>query len=143
MPDGSVGAAGMAGGAVGQVQSVFGGSVMGAAKSMIGGGGFEFSPEELEGVIKEWEDLLEELQDDSQELGRIKIAATPPAEDVASVGFVNAVVDGLNEAHESNQSMVAYVEDYIAKLKAAKAGNEEVDAANAGAVGSFLDSEQA
>ena len=141
MPDGSVGAAGMAGGAVGQVQNVFGGSVMAVGAGLQGvGGGFEFSPEELAAVIQGWEDLLVEFKQDQDHIREMQEMVIPPAEDSSSVGFTDAVRAGLADLYESNDSMVKYAEEYLEKLRAAKESNEATEAGHSDAVASFLDS---
>ena len=141
MPDGSVGAAGMAGGAVGQVQSAFGGSALAVGAGVqAASGGFEFSPEELDAVIQQWEDLLDEFKGDRKDIHRMFESLTPPAEDAASVGFTDAVRAALEDLKESNLSMVQYADDYLVKLRAAKEGNEEVELAQSDAVASFLKS---
>ena len=112
--------------------------MMNVGMGVTGGGGFQFSPEELDAVIADWEALLEDVREDQTNILYARESALPPAEDVASVGFVRAVVDGLAAFQESNSSMVAYIEDYIGKLRRAKDGNEQTETGNADTAGSFL-----
>ncbi|OZM73297.1 hypothetical protein CFN78_10595 [Amycolatopsis antarctica] len=122
------------------MRQVYGGTALGAgvAAAAGGGGGYEFKPEEIDGVIARWESLRDEFLADQQAIDAMLGVMQPPAEDQASTGFTRSVSDGLSSLYDSNMSMLDYVNDYIAKLKDAKGATENADASNAESAGSFM-----
>ncbi|MFF4594841.1 hypothetical protein [Amycolatopsis sp. NPDC001319] len=83
-------------------------------------GGYQFSEDEVDGVIKKWGDLLVEMQQDLRRAERIASVKAPAAE-FASNDFVSK---GANPSGstllEQHQRMVDYVTNYITALNAAK-----------------------
>ncbi|GAA3534390.1 hypothetical protein GCM10022222_17410 [Amycolatopsis ultiminotia] len=94
------------------------------APIMVGGygkaGGYQFSEDEVDGVIKQWEDLRDELIKDKADADIIA-GVLPPADEVASHTFVE---QGANPSGKSlqdeHQNMVDYATNYITALRAAK-----------------------
>lgn len=94
------------------------------APIMVGGygtaGGYKFSEDEVDSVIKQWEDLLAHLNDDLADANNIK-NVKPPAAEFASEDFVNKGAnpsgDTLLKQHER---MRDYVSNFITALRAAK-----------------------
>ncbi|MBB4687294.1 hypothetical protein [Amycolatopsis jiangsuensis] len=91
---------------------------------MVGGygssGGYKFSEDEVDAVIKQWEDLLTDLTKDrvhAQNIADVK----PPADEVASHTFIN---QGANPSGKSlldeHNKMVKYTQNFITALTAAK-----------------------
>ncbi|SEP54146.1 hypothetical protein [Amycolatopsis saalfeldensis] len=98
------------------------------------GGGYKFSEGEVDGVIKQWEDMLHDCQDDLTK-ARLIANVTPPGDEPASHNFVET---GANPSGQSlldqNQAMVDYVNNFLTALRAAKnkitvAEQEAADAA--------------
>lgn len=84
------------------------------------GGGYVFNTDEVDGVIKQWEDLLVGLQDDRDHAHTIAYVQ-PPGDEVASHTFVN---NGSGPSGQSllaqHQAMVDYTVNFITALRAAK-----------------------
>ncbi|MET7990448.1 hypothetical protein ABZU76_06015 [Amycolatopsis sp. NPDC005232] len=83
-------------------------------------GGYQFSEEEVDSVITQWEDLLAHLSDDlgkAQAISDVKA----PADEFASHDFINK---GSNPSGQTlllqHQRMHDYVSNFITALKAAK-----------------------
>ena len=83
-------------------------------------GGYKFDADQVDGVIKQWEDLLHDLRQDkalADQVAEVK----PPGDEVASKRFVH---DGAGPSGRSlqdeNQKMIDYVNNYITALRAAK-----------------------
>jgi hypothetical protein len=119
-----------------QVQQVFGGAVGGvAAGATLGAAGnasWEFDPDEIGSVIGKWEALRDDCEGDRDAIRNMLDIAVPPSADDPSGKFVGFLRDGVQSLLESNVSMLAYIEDFIEKLTAAKAGIEAKDAENTG-----------
>lgn len=84
------------------------------------GGGYEFSEDEVDGVIKQWEDLRADLQDDLQHAIAVR-DVKPPADEVASHTFVSngAYPSGVSLVAQ-HQAIVDYATNFITALRAAK-----------------------
>ncbi|MFC5119880.1 hypothetical protein ACFPN7_38610 [Amycolatopsis halotolerans] len=83
-------------------------------------GGYKFTEDEVDSVIKQWQDLLGDLVKDRTHA--IVIAGVkPPADEVASHTFVN---QGSNPSGQSlldeHEKMVTYTQNFIDALTAAK-----------------------
>lgn len=151
MPDGmtgekGAGAAIAAGAATEAVQETWGGSrwESGIAAGIGGGGGgFRFpSEEELGAIIIKWEDELEEIVKDRDDIDYAIDALVPPGEDSVSKAYTGDVVNLIRTLVEQNDTMRDYAEGYIEKLKEAKrahAGQEDANEDSfSGDIGSVL-----
>ncbi len=83
-------------------------------------GGYKFTEDEVDSVIKQWQDLLTDLTKDRSYA--ITVAeVNPPADEVASHTFVN---QGANPSGKSlldeHEKMVKYTLNFIDALTAAK-----------------------
>jgi len=83
------------------------------------GGGFMFAPEEIDGVIARWEDLLERLVADRADIERLG-DVRPPGKEFASGDFAEAGRTSGMTLGDQNQRMIDYVEKYIQALMSAK-----------------------
>lgn len=121
--------------ATAQVQKVFGGAVggvaAGATQGPAGNASWEFDPDEIGSVISKWEALLDDVKGDQLAINDMVGTAFPPSRDDPSGKFVQDLRDGLLSLLESNQSILAYIEDFLGKLKAAKGGIEATEVDNA------------
>ncbi|MBB4686154.1 hypothetical protein [Amycolatopsis jiangsuensis] len=84
------------------------------------GGGYKFDADQIDGVIKQWEDMLTDLQDD---LGRaITIRdVKPPGDEIASHSFVkNGAYPSGASLVAQHKAMVDYTTNFITALRAAK-----------------------
>lgn len=127
------------GNAVGQVQQVYGGSMgaVGAAAlgSDLGSGGWEFTAEELESVIKKWKDLLDDVEKDRHKIRDIRRnLRSPPSDDDPTGAYYKKLIDGATAMEQSNDSMHSYIKDYISRLEDAKSELKESDDAAARSV---------
>ncbi|MGW7535185.1 hypothetical protein [Amycolatopsis sp. NPDC054798] len=94
------------------------------APIMVGGygsaGGYKFSEDEVDSVIKQWEDLRVNLNKDLSD-ARFIADVKRPADEFASNDFI---AKGANPSGqtllEQHQRMVDYVTNFITALKAAK-----------------------
>lgn len=84
------------------------------------GGGYVFNADEVDGVIKQWEDLLVDLQNDRDIAHKIAYVKAP-GDEVASHTFIN---NGAGPSGQSllaeHQAMVDYSVNFIRALRAAK-----------------------
>jgi hypothetical protein len=84
------------------------------------GGGYKFSEDEIDGVIKQWEDLLTNMGKDLRDAQNIAYV-TPPADEFASHDFINKGADPSGKTLlEQHQRMHDYVSNFIEALRAAK-----------------------
>ncbi|GAB3509183.1 hypothetical protein [Amycolatopsis cihanbeyliensis] len=88
-------------------------------------GGYKFTPEEVDGVIAKWRQLLEDLRSDEREAWRVA-HVQPPGREFASGDFVD---QGANPSGktllEQHQRMIEYVESYIEALEKASGKIQE------------------
>ncbi|EHR52550.1 hypothetical protein SacmaDRAFT_4364 [Saccharomonospora marina XMU15] len=128
--------------AVAAVQGVFGpaGAVVGAAGvgvAMAGAaagsvsGSWTFDREQIDSVIRKWEDVRDSCREDRQLINAAVSSVFTPSEDEPSGKYATEVVDGLLALQESNQSMLAYIEDFLERLVKARDGIEQADSASA------------
>lgn len=99
-----------------------GGAIGKATGSFIGsasGGGYVFTEEEVDGLIKEWEDLLLELQTDEQHAENIR-GVKGPGKEFASGDFQEAANKSGDLFLKQYDRMQKYVGEYIEALKKAK-----------------------
>ena len=83
-------------------------------------GGYSFDANQIDGVIKQWEDLLTDLRADQQIINDIA-HVTAPANEVASNKFVNEGAGPSGASLEAeNKKMIEYTTNYIMALRAAK-----------------------
>ncbi|GAA5157744.1 MULTISPECIES: hypothetical protein [Amycolatopsis] len=82
-------------------------------------GGYQFDPDEVQGVIQKWQKLYDELQDDIAK-ARTVANVRPPGQEFASSDFVQRGAgpsgDTLLQQHER---MRDYVQNYITALQKA------------------------
>jgi hypothetical protein len=97
-------------------------------------GGYKFSADEVDGVIKQWEDLLTDVRADLAQ-ARIIANVKAPGDEPASNAFIE---NGANPSGQSlldeHQQMVDYTSNFLTALRAAKnkisvAEQEAADAA--------------
>ncbi|WP_083666207.1 hypothetical protein [Saccharomonospora sp. CUA-673] len=110
------------GGAVGA-----GASFAAKAAASPAGGGYEFSPEEIDNAIQQWEELRSGLRDDIQ-LARQIANVQAPADEPASSMFTGSAGTSGEALVEQTQAMIDHCNEYIRALKRAKGVTEETDA---------------
>ncbi|OLT45506.1 hypothetical protein BJF85_18485 [Saccharomonospora sp. CUA-673] len=91
------------------------------------GGGYEFSPEEIDNAIQQWEELRSGLRDDIQ-LARQIANVQAPADEPASSMFTGSAGTSGEALVEQTQAMIDHCNEYIRALKRAKGVTEETDA---------------
>ncbi|WP_027933229.1 hypothetical protein [Amycolatopsis thermoflava] len=100
-------------------------------------GGYQFSPDEVRGVISKWKELRDDLQTDlanAQAVARV----APPGKEFASGDFVNKAAKASGETLLlQHQRMVDYVHNYIAALEKAAGIVEEQEADTHQSVGRY------
>ncbi|WP_233345928.1 hypothetical protein [Saccharomonospora iraqiensis] len=82
-------------------------------------GSFSFSPEELDAIIAEWEDLRSALLDDERRAGYMT-NIDPPGKEFASGDFTKRANPSGESFLEAIQGMIKYVDKYIEALKDAR-----------------------
>ena len=98
-------------------------------------GGYKFSADEVDAVIKQWEDLLKNARGDLEHAVTIRDVKAP-ADEFASNDFIGKGANPSGQSLvEQHQRMVDYTTNFITALKAAKnkitvAEQEAADAAN-------------
>ncbi|EHY89622.1 hypothetical protein ACWGRK_03040 [Saccharomonospora azurea] len=111
-----------------------GASVGGAAAKMIAvrapaiagapapsSGGYRFSREEIDGVIRQWEDLHRDLLDDYRQAeGMARVQ--PPGSEPASQDFTSSANPSGKAFAQATLKMIDYVEKYIEALRNARDG---------------------
>ncbi|QRP51313.1 hypothetical protein I6J71_44930 [Amycolatopsis sp. FDAARGOS 1241] len=84
------------------------------------GGGYKFSEDEIDGVIKQWQDLADNLNTDLDNARTIAYVK-PPADEFASSDFVKGGANPSGQTLlEQHQRMHDYVNNFVTALKAAK-----------------------
>ncbi|MFI5607684.1 hypothetical protein [Amycolatopsis sp. NPDC051903] len=84
------------------------------------GGGYKFSDDEVDGVIKQWEDLLTNMRSDLAD-ARAIAEVQKPADEFASSDFVKGGADPSGQTLlQQHQRMYDYVNNFITALRAAK-----------------------
>jgi hypothetical protein len=89
-------------------------------------GGYTFSPEEIDGIIRKWEDLLEELRADEWN-AQVLEQVQPPGEEFASGDFHRVAKPSNQMAVEQYRRMQEYVKAYIEALRKAKEATQTTD----------------
>ncbi|WP_232212825.1 hypothetical protein [Saccharomonospora saliphila] len=93
-------------------------TIAGAAKPS-GGGGFAFSPEEIDAIIKEWRNLSSDLKFDHTQASIMAQVQSPGAE-FASADFAERANPSAEAFLQAYEKMMAYVNAYINALENAK-----------------------
>jgi hypothetical protein len=82
-------------------------------------GGYHFEPDEVQGVINKWQELLADLKNDVASAEQVA-EVRPPGAEVASAAFVdNGATPSGQTLLEQHKRMVRYVENYIRALQKA------------------------
>ncbi|MFD9893366.1 hypothetical protein ACFWY9_28820 [Amycolatopsis sp. NPDC059027] len=126
-----IGEAGRAAQAVWGIEPGQNGKVYGGGGSG-GGGKFEMDPAELKAVIGLWEDQLKKITEDGQKIRGIADALRPPGHDDASGSYVSTGGDSIAALQAQNDSMKAYVQGYLERLREAQSKTVKTDHALAG-----------
>ena len=100
-------------------------------------GGYEFSPDEVRGVISKWKELLTACQDDLQDAQKVA-GVTPPGKEFASGDFINKAAKASGETLVlQHQRMVDYITNYIEALQKAAGIVEEKEQDTHQAMGGY------
>jgi hypothetical protein len=104
--------------------------LMGVGGASGAGQMYSYSPEQLRAIIKDYEDIKEELiMADRQ--ARPMAQVSPPAEEDASTGYAQKANASGRAFIESNRQAIQYVDGEIAKLRAVLQQYNEAEQANA------------
>ncbi|PXY26645.1 hypothetical protein BAY59_18475 [Prauserella coralliicola] len=109
-----------AGSALAEVQKVYGTQNWVQTAVDVMAGKWTFDAEQIDAVIGQWEDLLEDLATDQTAIRLMVDRLTPPSKDDPSGNFVDGLREGVRSLEDSNLSMIAYVEDFLGRLREAK-----------------------
>ncbi|MBK1784617.1 hypothetical protein JHE00_09790 [Prauserella sp. ASG 168] len=112
------GVGGAIGAGVGKVVTMAAPKVAGAP-APAAGGGYKFKAEELDAVIRKWEDLRDSLKTDERDAERMA-HVQPPGREFASGDFADLANPSGKAFLESNRRMQDYVGKYIDALNQAK-----------------------
>jgi len=83
------------------------------------GGGFEFDPEKIDDVIRQWQDLQTDLQHDEND-ATLMASVKAPGKEFASGDFEKSANPSGKAFLEQNAKMQDYVKKYIESLQEAK-----------------------
>jgi len=96
---------------------------------------FTFSPEEFDGVVREWEDLEDDIAAARTQFeGLGKLAHQRPADDIPSRTFMGQAQTAISNAEVSNMAVAEYVRYVIDKLNETKGSYVRTDTGNAEAI---------
>ncbi|MEU5258510.1 hypothetical protein [Amycolatopsis sp. NPDC021455] len=96
-----------------------------------GGGGFTFDADKIDGVIKKWQDLQTDLQNDAAD-ANLMADVKAPGKEFASGDWEKLANPSGKAFLEQNKKMQDYVKNYIQALLDAK---KKITAADAGHTG--------
>lgn len=82
-----------------------------------GGGHYAIDPNELDGLITQWQDLVHKLENDSVHIERIANAGPPANDTEASAPQAKAIASFGERMHDRNQKMLQYAQEYVDALK--------------------------
>jgi hypothetical protein len=84
-----------------------------------GGGGYEFDPEKIDDVIRQWQDLQTDLKADEMD-ARMMASVKAPGKEFASGDFAKSANPSGKAFLEQNARMQDYVKKYVDALLDAK-----------------------
>ncbi|HVV23987.1 MAG TPA: hypothetical protein VHF06_31425 [Pseudonocardiaceae bacterium] len=94
------------------------------------GGGFRVRPDEVPGLLRQWEDALARAIGQRDRIDTIR-GATRPSDDPAST-LSNAAIRATGEKlWRQNEANIAYARDWVARLRDAQRDYQQVEHANA------------
>jgi hypothetical protein len=96
-----------------------------------GGGGFTFDADKIDGVIKKWQDLQTDLQNDAAD-ANLMADVKAPGKEFASGDWEKLANPSGKAFLEQNQKMQEYVKNYIQALLDAKKKIAVADADHTG-----------
>ncbi|MFI5585130.1 hypothetical protein ACIA5G_08870 [Amycolatopsis sp. NPDC051758] len=96
-----------------------------------GGGGFTFDADKIDGVIKQWQDLQTDLQNDAAD-ANLMADVKAPGKEFASGDWEKLANPSGKAFLEQNQKMQEYVKNYIQALLDAKKKITAADADHTG-----------
>jgi methyl-accepting chemotaxis protein len=82
-------------------------------------GGYKFDPDQVQGVITQWQKLLDDLKDDVKHATRVADVKAPGLEFASSDFIKQAAAPSGNTLLEQHRRMVQYVQNYIEALQKA------------------------
>lgn len=82
-----------------------------------GGGHYAIDPNELNGLITQWQSLVDDLQDDQKHIQQIQRAGPAAHDTEASAPQAEAIASFGNRMHDRNQNMLQYANNYLEALK--------------------------
>lgn len=97
------------------------------AASSAAGGGYSFSPEEIDAVLAQWEQLRADLEADLTEANKIA-GVQAPGNEPASSTFVGSANPAGKALLQQTASMLEHTTQYINALRKAKGVTEEAEA---------------
>ena len=98
-----------------------------------GGGGFTFDADKIDGVIKKWQDLQTDLQNDAAD-ANLMADVKAPGKEFASGDWEKLANPSGKAFLEQNQKMQEYVKNYIQALLDAKKKITAADADHSGGI---------
>lgn len=83
-----------------------------------GGGAYMFaSLEELDGVIQQWQDLVDDIKEDQGNIESAAHQTASPAGDPVSGSNFRQSTDVVQAMRKHNETLLVYAEHYVVKLK--------------------------
>ncbi|MBO0839914.1 MAG: hypothetical protein J2O49_03740 [Sciscionella sp.] len=84
------------------------------------GGGYKFSPSELETVLTQWQRVHDDIANDGKTIEAywMNVKNVTPAYDDHTINMSETVINSMSALQDHNGNMLKYCEDYIKKLQA-------------------------
>lgn len=96
---------------------------------------FTFSPDEFEGVLREWNDLHDDIAEARAQFEELwELAHQRPADDIPSRAFMGQARTAIDNAETSNMAVAEYVRYVIDRLNETKGTYVRTDTGNAEAI---------
>lgn len=99
-------------------------------------GGFEFpSTEEIDSLLSQWKARRDSIAQRGDQLETmVKSLLRAPADDDSTTGYTDTWKQSLMQLRDQHESMVAYIDNYVQKLEAAKTAKQTGEDDNTGAL---------
>lgn len=96
------------------------------------GGGFHLSPEELQSLLAQWQDLDQTLSEALQGVQQVPSSVAAPANDQASQAAANAVGNSMSAYATHLMAMHKYATNYVQTLNTALQNYQAAESGNRG-----------
>ncbi|NIH78380.1 hypothetical protein [Amycolatopsis viridis] len=103
------------------------GPTVGAGLTAVGGAGYHFDPDQIAELIPKWEELVDDLDEDSQLLIAAGNLATSPSADQPAQDNLRKIDASIGAAIEHNLRLREYAQTWIDMLRRANGTYRQQD----------------